>query len=86
MLNTPENQKSKLDEMITFTQALTEAIPVWKNIASIPEDKKSKIIDIRAGDYVCLEGEGLGLTQVMEPKRTLSPAWPVTWPLPVGRS
>jgi len=44
---------------IQFTQALTEEIPVWKQIAGIPDDKRSKIPDIRAGMYVCLEGEGL---------------------------
>jgi DGQHR domain-containing protein len=54
-----EQQDAKVAELVTFTEALTEAIPVWKQITSIPPEKKNQIIDIRAGRYVCLEGEGL---------------------------
>jgi len=59
LISLPAQQESKLAEMITFTQALTEEIPVWKQVASTSDDKKSRILDIRAGKYVCLEGEGL---------------------------
>jgi DNA sulfur modification protein DndB len=59
LLSTPEQQEAKVAELIAFTDALIEEIPIWKQVASIPDDKRSKLLDIRAGKYVCLEGQGL---------------------------
>jgi hypothetical protein len=59
LFSAAEQQEAKLAEIIAFTRALTDEIPVWKQVAGIPDDKKSKVLDIRAGKYVCLEGEGL---------------------------
>ena len=59
LFSAPEQQEAKLAELIAFTEALSEEIPVWKQVAGIPDGKKSKLLDIRAGRYVCLEGEGL---------------------------
>jgi DNA sulfur modification protein DndB len=59
LISAPEQQDAKLAEMLAFTKALSEEIPIWKQVAAISDDKKSKLLDIRAGKYVCLEGEGL---------------------------
>jgi DNA sulfur modification protein DndB len=59
LVATEQLQDAKIAEFVAYTQALTEEIPVWRQIASISHDKRTKIIDIRAGRYVCLEGEGL---------------------------
>ena len=59
LISTQDQQEAKVNELVAFTQALTEAIPVWKQIAATPKEQKAKIIDIRAGRFVCLEGEGL---------------------------
>ncbi len=59
LLPTPESQEEKLKQILEFTEVLTEAIPIWKTLASLPEGQKARIIEIRAEKYVCLEGEGL---------------------------
>jgi DNA sulfur modification protein DndB len=59
LISDPDQQAAKLQQMIEFTKALTDEIPAWREISSIPDDKRSKIIDIRAQKFVCLEGEGL---------------------------
>jgi hypothetical protein len=52
-------QGAKVAELVEFTKALTEEIPIWRQIAAITREQRAKIVDIRAGRYVCLEGEGL---------------------------
>jgi DNA sulfur modification protein DndB len=59
LISTEEQQVAKVAELVAFTQVLTEEIPIWRQIAAISREHRSKIIDIRAGKYVCLEGEGL---------------------------
>jgi DNA sulfur modification protein DndB len=59
VIGTEQQQEAKIVELVAFTQALTEEIPAWRLIAATPSDKRSKIIDIRAGRYICLEGQGL---------------------------
>lgn len=48
LISTQEQQEKKIAELVAFTQALTEEIPVWRQIASITEEKKAKIIEIRS--------------------------------------
>ena len=59
LIATQQHQDAKVAELVAFTHALTEEIPVWRQVAAITHEKRSKIIDIRASRYVCLEGEGL---------------------------
>jgi len=59
LISTQQLQDQRLAELVAFTTALTEEIPVWREIAAITQEKRTKILDIRSGQYVCLEGEGL---------------------------
>lgn len=59
LISTQEQQDAKAAELVAFTQALTEEIPVWRQIAGVAKEKRAKIIEIRSGRYVCLNGEGL---------------------------
>lgn len=52
LISEPEQQDAKLAEMLAFTKALSEEIPIWKQVAAISDDKKSKLLDIRAGKYI----------------------------------